>query len=233
MRSMKWMLVGVACLVASPLFAAKPYCGDGKCQGNEPTTCQQDCTGSGACEVPGIVETEAQWRGDIQEPQLRPCLATNVKPNGNNGTYACEAGSPAVQYMLGIGVQTARKGDAELCQVFSNITLTPDNYWYSWFDNCCEDDACTIRINSWFTSPEVIPETDGKADFIRLRAFAEAVGPFTDANPFVDEQWLNVDEINISFSAAGSNKNLAVCHYSSDLGNLGNVRFHSIPRVTP
>ena len=39
-------LVGILAVPGTAL-AAKPVCGDGKCQGNEPTTCPQDCGGGG------------------------------------------------------------------------------------------------------------------------------------------------------------------------------------------
>ena len=87
-----------------------------------------------------------------------------------------------------------------------------------------------MGISNWFNGQEVLDATNKLADRIVLRAFADATG--TDPkNPFVDSLELDVDEIIISFRASGSNKNIAVCEYSPDLGNLmvGDVTFDSAP----
>ncbi len=49
-------------------------------------------------------------------------------------------------------------------------------------------------------------------------------GLFPDANPFVDSLILDVEEINITFYAAGSNKRIAECQYVLEQGD---VTFHS------
>ncbi len=177
--------------------------------------------GDGGGETPPeIVTTEAQWGGGIDggitEP--RPCVATEVKPNGDYGVYVCQQDLPnsgkRVHYELGVGVQTARKGDADLCDQFISIDLTPnEKYQYRWVDNC-GDGSCTITIINWFDGEEVIAATGEKADRIKLVAFGEAMGPFSDPNPFVDSLALDVDEITTLFLANGSGKTLAVCEYS-------------------
>ena len=174
--------------------------------------------------------------------------------SGDFGGYSCQEDLPdtgkQVLYELGVGVQTARKGDGSLCHLFTKesahpgppaakhdgVALTPNSqtkfasYVYNWTDNC-GDGSCTIQISNWFKSQETIDATEGKAELIILRARAEATGPFLDPNPFVDDLMLDVDEIVISFAASGSNKNIAVCEYSPDLGNLmvGDVTFDSAP----
>ena len=196
----------------------------------------KDCPpgGGGDGGTPTIVPTEVQWGGGIfgaTEP--RPCVAQMVHAKGNNGSYACQLDPPSpanqVTYNLGVGAQTARNGDADLCDVFNGVDLTPNSrYTYTWFDNC-GDGSCTMNILNWFLGEEVIAATGGKADFARLVAWAEATGPFSDPNPFVDDQTLEVDEITIEFTANGSHKKIALCEYSPDLGNLivGDVTFHS------
>ena len=173
----------------------------------------EHCNGDDGRETPTIVETDVQWGGDITESKTRPCVAAQVLTNGDYGEYLCQLdppGSNEIRYNLGVGVQTARKGDASLCNVFNPINLTPDRFYeYNWSDNC-GDGTCTIEINNWFSEEET------GAGFIRLRAFAEATGPFMDANPFVDSLMLDVDEINIIFYAAGSNKKIAECQYLFD-----------------
>ncbi len=174
--------------------------------------------GDGGGEIPTIVTTEAQWGGNITESAPRPCVATEVKPNGDYGTYVCEQQPPVpanqVTYNLGVGVQTARKGDADLCNLFDGINLTPnEKYLYNWVDNC-GDGSCSILIITWFDGEEVITATGEKADRIKLVAFGEAMGPFSDPNPFVDSLALDVDEITTLFLANGSGKTLAVCEYS-------------------
>ncbi len=184
------------------------------------------CTGNDG-ETPMIVPTVARWGGDITRDSDRLCFASQVVTNGDGGFYTCTAGSPEVNYALGDGVFTARKGVPSLCERFEDgIDLTPDRlYGYNWADNCEEDGRCTIRISNWFSE-----EATGEG-FIRLVAIAvadaiEQTGnnSFKDANPFVDSLNLNVDEINITFYAAGSNKRIAECLYEPD-----NVTFHSDP----
>ena len=199
------------------------------------------CDRGGDGETPTIVTTDVQWGGNIREPEkpgFRPCVARQVKTTGDYGAYGCQLDlldtNSEVFYNLGVGVQTARKGDGMLCDVFNGISLTPDwRYDYNWTDNC-SDGKCTIKISNWFQNDngQVSDATLEKADFIRLSASAEAraseqtgTDSFTDANPFVDSLNLNVDEINIAFFGAGSShKTIAVCHYEPD-----NVTYHSNP----
>ncbi len=195
---------------------------------------KEDCPDGGDDGgTPTIVPTEVQWGGDIDgitEP--RPCVLEHVHPSGNNGNYACQLVPPGpVAYNLGVGTQTARNGDPSLCLVFDGVDLTPNSrYTYFWFDNC-GDGSCTMNILNWFGGDQVIVATEGKADFIKLVAWTEATGPFSDLNPFFDSQMLDIDEISINFTAVGSNKKIAVCEYSPDLGNLivGDVTFQSDP----
>jgi len=202
-----------------------------------------DCNkGDDDGRTPTIVETDVQWGSNIDESDPRPCVASQVANNGDSGFYVCQLdppGSNEVRYNLEDGVPTARTRDAFgfLCTVFNGIDLTLDRvYGYRWSENC-GDGTCTIVINNWFSNEnaQVTGATKGEADFIRLRAFAEARGPFMDANPFVNPLMLEVDEINITFYAAGSNKKIAVCAYRPDLHNLtvGNVTFESVPDPMP
>lgn len=197
--------------------------------------------GDGGGETPTIVTTEAQWGGNIDggDSEPRPCVATEVKPNGDHGVYVCQPDLPndgkQVTYNLGVGVQTARKGDELLCDVFNDIDLTPnEKYQYRWVDNC-GDGSCTILIITWFDGEEVITATGEKADRIKLQAFGEAAdgitGVIDDPNPFTNSHTLLIDEITTLFLANGSGKTLAVCEYSLDLGNLGvgDVIFQSDP----
>ena len=185
-----------------------------------------------------LVRTDVHWGGDIVEPETRLCFAQHVKPNGDNGEYACELQQPAmvnqVHYMLGEGVATARSVDPSLCFLFENIDLTPNRlYKYAWADNCGDDGFCSIQIFNWFQDNEVIVATEGDADFIRLVASVEADGmPLGLLNPFVfvDGLTLEVDEITVTFFANGSNKKLAVCQYESFLDV---VTFQSDPHVPP
>ncbi len=194
-------------------------------------------------DTPSTGPTEVQWGGDIDgitEP--RPCVLEHVHPNGNNGNYTCQLVPPGpVAYNLGVGTQTARNGDPLLCDVFANINLTPNSrYTYFWFDNC-GDGSCTMNILNWFGGDQVLDATGGKADFIKLVAWTEAMdgdtgvggatGVIDDPNPFANSHTLLIDEITISFSAEGSHKNIAVCEYSPDLFNLivGDVTFRSDP----
>jgi len=182
--------------------------------GTEPL--HKHCTGGDDGEPPMIVATVAQWDGgDINGDSARLCVASQVQQNGDSGFYDCEVG-PSVTYALGIYKdQTLRNGDASPCDVFRDgITLTPDYaYGYSWSDNC-GDDLCTFHIRNWFSNDykdQVTNLTGGS--FIRLRGTGVATGPFTNTNPFVDSLTLNVDEITVTFFAAGSNKRLAKCQY--------------------
>jgi len=126
-------------------------------------------------------------------------------------------------------VQTARKGDANLCEVFNVngfVTLTPDSsYQFYWFGPC--SDTCDIEIYNWFGGEQVSLLTTDQADFIRVTAWAVAHEPFENSNPFVEPQELNIDKIQISFYANGSNKKLATCEYSQDEDNLGTVTFNT------
>ncbi len=186
-------------------------------------------SGGGGGKTAGtIVTTMVQWGGIITGDKARPCMASQVQQNGDSGFYTCKAGTPKVNYALGVaGDQTLRNGDKELCKVFINIDLTPDSrYGYNWSDNCSDDGTCTIVINNWFTGEQV---TTAIVSFIRLRAFAQL--DTVETNPFVDSLTLKVDEINLIFYAEGSNKKIAECAYRPDLGNLtkGDVTFQSVP----
>ncbi len=72
--------------------------------------------------------------------------------------------------------------------------------------------------------------TGGEAGFIRFRAFADAdkadSGGFREFNPLADPLTLDVDEINLTFYTAGSNRIIARCHYTPDLDD---VIFQSVP----
>ncbi len=81
------------------------------------------CDRGGDGETPMIVTIEVHWGGDIIESRdpRRTCVAQQVHSLGDYGVYACELDPPGtneVSYNLGVGVQTRRKGDAELCEVF-------------------------------------------------------------------------------------------------------------------
>ena len=190
------------------------------------------------CDDPDPVElvrTDVQWGGDIGESRTRLCFAQHVKPNGDNGEYACELQQPAVEhqvhYMLGDGVASARSVDPSLCFQFENIHLTPNRlYKYAWADNCGDDGFCSIQIFNWFEGDEVTDATDEDADFIRLVASVEAEDMPDLLNPFDEPLTLEVDEITVTFFANGSNKKLAVCQYDSfpDV-----VTFQSDPHVPP
>ena len=204
-----------------------PDCGKGK--------------GGGKTHNP-TVTTEVQWGGEgafgnITEDIPRPCVAALLEQNGDYGSYTCSVGPPSVTYTLGTGDPTPRTRVRDLCSVFDGgRTLTPDRrYGHGWNDNCDEDDTCTIQIDTWFSGQEAIDATGGAADLIKFRAFAQATEAFEEANPFVLQLILQVDEIIISFSATGSNRNIATCHYRPDLLNLteGDVIFQINPIPIP
>ena len=150
--------------------------------------------GDGGGEIPTIVTTEAQWTGGIAELAARPCVAAQVKPNGDYGTYVCEQQPPVpanqVTYNLGVGVQTARKGDADLCNLFDGINLTPnEKYLYNWVDNC-GDGFCSILIITWFDGEEVITATGEKADRINYaRGTPLDYAPGVDSRRILDDQY--------------------------------------------
>ncbi len=113
------------------------------CHGGKPP--HGDCEDNGGGKTKGtIVPTLAHWGGFITENDQRLCVAQQVAQNGDYGLYTCQVGAPKVRYELGVGKFTARKGDPELCKVFSKVDLTPDRlYNYGWIDNC-GGGACTI-----------------------------------------------------------------------------------------
>ncbi len=189
------------------------------------------------CQPPDdttILRTNVNWGGNIVESGLRLCVVQMVQTGGNNGSYVCELEQPPngnqVQFFLGEGVQTARKGDDALCNVFEDISLTPNRkYNYAWADNCGDDGICTIQIFNWFQGDEVIGATQEKADFIRLVATVNATDMPEDLNPFVNVDGLTLDigEITTTFFANGSNKKIAACQY--DANDFGVVTFRSDP----
>ncbi|MCK5190984.1 MAG: hypothetical protein KAR12_13105, partial [Methylococcales bacterium] len=88
-------------------------------------------------------------------------------------------------------------------------------------------DTCDIEIYNWFGGEQVSSKTDDQADFIRVTAWAVADEPFVNSNPFVISRTLNIDKLEFSFYANGSNKKLATCEYSQDEDNLGTVTFNT------
>ena len=195
-----------------------------------------DCEGGSGGTDPDPVSLEVYWNGKIYEDPSRTCKPNNFTPNGNTGNYHCDLDNPVDFYFDLPGEQTARKGDESLCEVFNGdvndppLTLTPDSsYQFYWFGPC--SDTCDIEIYNWFGGEQVSSITNGQADFIRVTAWAVADGPFDNSNPFVTEQELNIDKIEFSFYANGSNKKLATCEYSQDEENLDpyTVTFNTFP----
>lgn len=188
-----------------------------------------DCEGGDGGTEPDPVSLDVYWEGKISEPFNRTCEPNNFTPNGNTGNYHCglSVDNPILFSLGHTGVQTARKGDALLCEVFElDVTLTPDSsYQFYWFGPC--SDTCDIEIYNWFGGEQVNSKTDDQADFIRVTAWAVADEPFVNSNPFVESRTLNIDKLEFSFYANGSNKKLATCEYSQDEDNLGTVTFNT------
>jgi len=228
LRAFFFMVVMTLMALSNSALAAKPMCGDKTCKGNETAaSCPVDCdvgAGGGGGTDPDPVSLVVYWNGNIFEPQDRTCEPNNFTPNGNTGNYHCGLSvNNSVTFNFGYpGVQTARKGDANLCiDVFNGkeVILTPDSsYQFYWFGPC--SDTCDIEIYNWFGGEQVSLITADQADFVRVTAWAVAKEPFGNSNPFVEERTLNIDKIEFSFYANGSNKKLATCEYSQVESNL-------------
>ena len=173
---------------------------------------------------PANVSTRAHWGGSrISEESDRPCVLTSANPDGS---YGCQKGDPAATCNFTDFPRNhiARKGDASFCDTFDGITIVPNStYEYHWMESCSSG-TCTVQILNWIFENHGIE----RAGLMRMTAFADATGPFTDANPFADPQTPDIDEIVIKFHGDGSNKTVAECRFTQI--PVGDVHFTSGPQ---
>jgi hypothetical protein len=178
------------------------------------------CAGGGtglACSNPN---NDSGWRtgSSISETSTRECVLTALHTD-NGGRYECPIGLPEVTIDLsGISRSLVRRnGDATLCDIFDGGgMITPTNYDYRWEDPCAEG-PCSVMVQMWFNSNHLRSDLGHTV----LRGWT-VIGPTTDCNPFAEPQTLDIDEIEITFTAADSDRKLAVCRY---LPNPGEVLF--------
>jgi cysteine-rich repeat protein len=112
---LRWLAAGllVACLAGANAWAAKPFCGDGKCNGGEtPASCPADCgeppppdvCGDGTC---GPTENFESCPADCEEPPPAACNFDGVCNDGEDchGCPDCPGkvdGKPKNRYCCGL-----------------------------------------------------------------------------------------------------------------------------------
>jgi hypothetical protein len=214
-------------LTSSPLWAQEQgrECKDGVDNDNNGLTDCDDpacaskgfCAGDGgggtglACSNPN---NDSNWRtgSSISETIARTCVLAALHNEGNWGRYECPIGLPEVNINLTGGSLVRRNGDATLCDIFDvsgGRMITPTNYDYRWEDPCTEG-PCSVMVQMWFNSSGLRSDLGHSV----LRGWT-AIGPTTDCNPFAESQTLVIDEIEITFTEADSDRKVAVCRYEN------------------
>jgi hypothetical protein len=243
MRTTKFLSIGglmLTLVYAVPGYAAPP--GD-RC------TPWPECRDDGGGDPPsGEIadnDTVAGWANTsprISELAARTCWLESAQSNGDGGHYVCPLGT-AVNFGLDPGQEIDKKGNPvvpsdALCSSMGTISMTPTHYPYNWAGDCTSSVGCRVRVRNWFANND---HPSPRVGVITVDGFA-TVAETSNPNPFADDfsgaDAIQMDEVIITFKGAGTNRNEAVCRWSTldypgatDPGHLDalDVLFDSVP----
>jgi hypothetical protein len=214
-----------------------------------------DCGGGGGGGEPPAVSqnnVQAGWRGDVTEvtiaaggaivynEPLRNCTIGSVQQDGYYIAYECEDDTQPIPNGMAVevdltgwlpGVQTQKNGDDSICDAFINQNSPFLFRPLTEFD--FRKEGTNVRVQNWAFESDAALNFDPPVGLIRLSGFGvvDAQAADGDGNPFSDDQLINISLIRMTYVAAGKNKNLAVCEYTSPAVN--SVQFETDSPLDP
>jgi hypothetical protein len=198
-------------------------------------------------------DTRASWSGDIIS-DWRDCTVGYIGPNGGYSHDACDTSpsSPTVTIQFTEGDYAASGRKPELCDVLSEGMIFGDDtngftnritgFDFSvsteWNGVVCLDDGlgsttCRIRVQNTAYG-ELCTEAERDSwdcgdRLIVMTGFGPAqAASMTEANPFTQDQDIDLNELTFTIKAVGKNRTEATCTVLFSPPGTAAVTFHTV-----
>lgn len=188
-----------------------------------------------------LVNNIAGYAGDVSEPQQGRLCLSELNNAANTASYECDIASGGTVELTAFGWENVkRKGNQGYCDLLNGVDskyhmFVPTRYWYRNNAGCdFEKGVCDVFVAMWSYRDEGHPSHN----FVKLPGglidigLVSVVGSGTlaaipgEGNVFSAPQALRIASMSVTFTQAGTTKDLAQCEIvSGEDYSLGDILF--------